>query len=184
MSTRKGGLRPQSTLDFRLMSLTYRFRDFIRSRMSILSEVGIKQDFHVLDYGCGPGSYIVPLAELVGNAGKVYALDINPIAIQSVQKIAAKRQLVNVHTILSDCETGLPPDSLDAVLLHDNLHDLSNSSEVLAELHRVLRPEGVLSVSDHHFGQDEIVSRITEEGLYKLSTRGRATHNFSKNKPQ
>ncbi|MCK4241915.1 MAG: methyltransferase domain-containing protein, partial [Dehalococcoidia bacterium] len=61
------------------MSLTYKFRDLRLPRMDILKEVGIEPGFHVLDYGCGPGSYTIPLAELVGESGKIYALDIHPL---------------------------------------------------------------------------------------------------------
>jgi len=178
MQSAEARFHKQSNLDFRLMSLTYRLRDFIKPRMSVLNEVDIKEGFQVLDYGCGPGSYIVPLAELVGDSGKIYALDIHPLAIQTVKRLAAKKRLANVHTILSDCKTGLPADSLDVVLLYDILHDLHNSGEVLAELRRVLKPEGILSVSDHHLEQDEIASRITGGGQFKLEIKGRADCNF------
>ena len=47
--------RPMSNFDFKFMSVGYKFRDFFLPRINILEEVGIKQGFHVLDYGCGPG---------------------------------------------------------------------------------------------------------------------------------
>jgi ubiquinone/menaquinone biosynthesis C-methylase UbiE len=172
--------KPKSNLDFRLMSLSYKFRDFVKPRKSILDEVGIKEGFHVLDYGCGPGSYTMPLAELVGKSGKIYALDIHPLAIQAVRRIATKKGMANVQTTLSDCQTGLPPDSVDVVLLYDILHDLDEPDKVLAELQRVLRPKGILSVSDHHMKQDEIVSRVTSGGLFKLSAKGKRTYSFTR----
>jgi ubiquinone/menaquinone biosynthesis C-methylase UbiE len=171
----------QSSLDFRLMALTYKVRDLIKPRLEILEEVGINPGYHVLDYGCGPGSYVLPLAGLVGESGMVYALDVNPLAVRAVQKIVAKKHLSNVRPILSDCETGLPPGSLDVVLLYDILHDLRNPGEVLAELHRVLKPAGLLSVSDHHLKQSEIVSRIAGERRFGLSQQGRSTCSFLKN---
>ena len=180
MAPRETRAHPQSNLDFRLMSASYKLRDILVPRINVLKEVGIRAGFNVLDYGCGPGSYIVPLAELVGKSGKIYALDVHPLAIQAVQRIAAKKRLANVHTILSDCKTGLLPSSVDVVLLYDILHDLNNSGEVLAELYRVLRPEGILSVSDHHMKQNEIISRVTGGGLFKLSARGRRTYSFLK----
>ena len=85
--------KPKSNLDFRLMALTYRFRDFFSPRMNILKEVGIKPGFTILDYGCGPGSYIIPTAELVGKSGKIYALDIHPLAIKSVKSIVARKTI-------------------------------------------------------------------------------------------
>src|SRR4030042_5857073 len=115
----KARAKPQSNLDFRLMSLTYKFRDFRLPRMNILKEAGIETGFHVLDYGCGPGGYIVPLVKLVGDSGKIYALDMHPLAIDAVQKLASKKGITNVQTILTDCRTGLSPNSIDVVLLHD-----------------------------------------------------------------
>ena len=172
--------KPKSDLDFRSMSLTYKFRNFFIPRKKILKEVEIKPGFHVLDYGCGPGSYIVPLAKLVGNTGKIYALDIHPLAIQRVQNIALKKGLTNLEAIYSDCKTGLPDNSVDAVLLYDIFHDLDAPNEVLRELHRVLKPNGILSFSDHHMKENEIVSGVTNSGLFKLATRGRRTYTFSK----
>ena len=170
----------ESNLGFRFMALGFKFRDFFRPRMDVLKEVGIKLGFHVLDYGCGSGSYIIPLAELVGESGKIYALDLHPLAIQMVQSIASKKQLTNVETICSDCKTGLPDNSIDVVLLYDLLHDLSNSDEVLEELHRVLNPNGNLSVSDHHMKENEMVSKVTAGGLFRLSRKDKRAHSFLK----
>ena len=172
--------KPQSNLDFRLMSLLFKFRDFIKPRIKVLDEIGIKEGCHVLDYGCGPRSYIVPLTELVGESGKIYALDVHPLAIQAVQRLAAKKGMTNVQTILSDCETGLPPDSVNVVLLYDILHELNDPNRVLVELHRIMKLEGTLSVSDHHLKQNEILSKVTSEGLFKPSAKGRITYSFSK----
>jgi ubiquinone/menaquinone biosynthesis C-methylase UbiE len=173
--------KPMSNFDFRFMSLGFKFRDFFLPRENILKEVGIKPGFYILDYGCGTGSYTIPAALLVGDSGKVYALDIHPFAIQWVQSMAAKRHLSNVEAILSDCATGLPDLSIDAILLYDTLHGLSKPHGVLAELHRVLKSDGVLSVNDHHIKEEkEMISRILGEGLFMLSRKGEKVYNFSK----
>jgi len=148
--------------------------------MNILEEVGIKLGFHVLDYGCGPGSYIIPLAELVGKSGKIYALDIHPLAIQRVQSIAEKKQLTNVEITRSDRKTGLSDNSVDVVLLYDTFHTLGDPNGVLRELHRILKPNGILSFSDHHKKEDEIVSKVTNRGLFRLSRKGKRTYSFLK----
>ena len=172
--------KAESNLGFKLMAFTYRFRDFFQPRMDILKEVEIKPGDHVLDYGCGPGSYIIPLAGLVGKEGTIYALDIHPQAIQMVQNIASKKQLKNVETIYSDCKNGLPDNSIDVVLLYDVFHDLNNPNEVLEELHQVLKPNGILSVSDHHMKENEIVSKIVNRGLFGLVKKGERTYNFTR----
>ncbi|MBW2334380.1 MAG: class I SAM-dependent methyltransferase [Deltaproteobacteria bacterium] len=172
--------RPMSDFHFKFMSLGYKFRDFFLPRMNILKEVGIEPGFHVLDYGCGSGSYITATAELVSKSGKIYALDIHPLAIQRVRSIAFKKQLTNVETICSDHKTGLPDNSLDVVLLYDIFHGLGDPNAVLEELHQVLKQDGVLSFSDHHMKESEIVSRLTNGGLFRLSRKGERTYSFLK----
>lgn len=169
-----------SDINFKVMSLMFKIRDFFSPRKDILAEVGIKPGFHVLDYGCGPGSYITATAEMVGESGKIYALDIHPLAIKRVQKIASSKQLANVETIISDCKTGLPENSIDVVFLYDILHDLDNADGVLGEISRVLKPEGILSVSDHHLNEDQMTSRVTNGGLFKLLRKGEKTFSFTK----
>jgi ubiquinone/menaquinone biosynthesis C-methylase UbiE len=162
------------------MALTFKIRDFLRPRKDVVKEVGIREGFHVLDYGCGPGSYVKAVAELVGESGKIYALDINPLAIQTVKKMTEKNRLTNVETILSSYKTELPDDSIDVVLLYDTFHDLTDPNGVLEELHRVLKPHGVLSFSDHHMEKNDIVSEVTNKGLFRLLKKGVETHSFVK----
>ena len=119
--------KSESMLAFKLMRFTFKIRDLFSPRINVLSEVGIKPGNRVLDYGCGPGSYIAPLSSLVGASGEIFALDVHPAAIHSVEDIALKKKLENVKTIQSDCHTDLPDQSVDVVLLYDTYHDLHNS---------------------------------------------------------
>jgi ubiquinone/menaquinone biosynthesis C-methylase UbiE len=171
---------PIGNLAFRFMALGYKFRDFRFPRLDILKEAGIKPGFKVLDFGCGPGGYILGTAQLVTESGKVYALDMQPLAIKQVQHISRKKNLTNVETILSNGPTGLPDETIDVALLYDVFHGLSQPYEVLREMHRVLKPTGILSMNDHHMKPDDIISRITGSGLFGLLQRGEKVYNFSK----
>jgi len=102
------------------------------------------------------------------------------LAIQKVKDIASKKRLANVETILSDCKTGLPDNTLDAVLLYDAFHHLSDPDAVLRELHQVLKPDGILSFSDHHMKEKEIVAEVTNSGLFRLLRKGQRTYTFLK----
>ncbi|MGQ9673629.1 MAG: class I SAM-dependent methyltransferase [Candidatus Aminicenantales bacterium] len=170
--------RDKSNKHFRLMALSYKVRDFFAPRKNVLTEAGIKEGSSVLDFGCGPGSYIGPLAKMVGPSGKIFALDVHPLAIQMVERLADRKRLGNVTTIKSDCRTGLPGNSLDVILLYDVLHEFEQPGEVLQELHRVLKPTGILSVSDHHLKEDQIVSRLTQGGLFRVVKKGKKTYSF------
>jgi ubiquinone/menaquinone biosynthesis C-methylase UbiE len=171
--------KPMPNIMFNGMSFLLRLRDLLLPRERILKEAGIKSGDRVLDYGCGPGGYVAGTAELVGASGKVYALDIHPLAVQRIQDLARRRRLTNVETILSDCDTGLPDDSMDVVLLHDIFHMLSEPEAILAELHRVLKPDGTLSLSDHHMGEEDIIVGVTGGALFKLSRKGEHGYSFS-----
>lgn len=172
--------RSMPSFAFNLMSCMFRVRDLLLPRAEILKEVGIEPGFCVLDYGCGPGGYVAGAVELVGESGKVYALDIQPLAVQRVQALARKRQLTNVETIHSGCETGLPDNIVDVVLLYDIFHMLSEPEMVLAELHRVLKPGGTLSLLDPHMKEDDIMAGVTGGLLFKLSRKGERTYSFVK----
>lgn len=172
--------KPDSNFHFKGMSLMFKFRDFFVPRTNILKEVGIKPGFYVLDYGCGPGSYVTAAAKLVGKSGKIYALDIHPLAVQKVLKIISKKKLTNVETVHSDYRTGLPDKSMDVIFLYDTYHELGDPDSVLEELHRVLKPDGILSFSDHHMKEEEIESKLTSKGLFKLSKKNKRTYSFLK----
>jgi len=110
----------------------------------------------------------------------LYAVDSNIFAIKRVQNIALKKQLKNLVAIHSDCETGLKDDIIDVILLYDVLHLLNFPEKVLDELHRILKRDGILSVTDHHMKEEKIVSRITGNGLFRLEKSGRITYSFKK----
>ena len=172
--------KPMSNFHFRFMAFCFKLRDLFLPPKRILEEAEIKPGCVVLDYGCGPGSYSIAAAEMVGAGGKVYALDIHPLACKAVQKAASKKGLKNIETISSDCATGLEKESVDVALLYDTFHWLSRKKAVLEELHRVLKRDGMLSFNDHGMKENDIISGVTEAGLFRLSRKGKKTYSFLK----
>ena len=162
------------------MCFFYKIRDFFNSPLNTLREADITEGHTVLDFGCGPGSFSISASRLVGDGGKIYALDLNPIAVEKVQYKADREGLHNIETINSDCSTGLPDGSVDIILLYDAYHDFYNKLSVLKELHRVLKTEGILSFSDHHMSREEILKELTGKGLFKLIRESRKIYSFMK----
>jgi len=62
----------QSNLGFRLMSLMFCVRDWLRPPTRILQESGVRPGMAVLDFGCGRGGFSLAAASLVGPEGHVY----------------------------------------------------------------------------------------------------------------
>lgn len=169
----------ESTTGFRLMALGYKVRDALKPRQRYLEEAGICAGMTVLDFGCGPGSYAAPAAQMVGDSGRVYALDVYPLALEMTAARAKKAGLTNVETIRSDGGTDLPGQSVDVALLYDVFHDLATPEAVLRELHRVLEPSGVLSTHDHHLKGDRLQQAIESSGLFRLTRAGALTLTFA-----
>jgi ubiquinone/menaquinone biosynthesis C-methylase UbiE len=179
MSEQKDEL--MSDFHFKSMSFGYVFRDLWHGNLRAkLEKLGIGGGQTVLDFGCGPGSYTIPAARIVGAKGKVYALDIHPLAIEAVEKKARKKKLTNITAILSDRDTGLPDESVDVVLLYDTIHLIGDKPALFKELHRVLKADGFLSVTDHHLKANEISELVEESGLFFLRERDKGLFNFKK----
>ena len=171
---------PMSDLGFRCMALYLRLRERFEEPRERLASVGLDRGQIVLDYGCGIGSYTLPAAQIVGDEGRVYALDIHPLAIKAVERRARKGNLANITTIHSDTETGISDESVDAILLYDVLHSVPDKGALLRELHRVLRPDGLLSVLPDHM-EEEVFLRTMEAGdLFVLQDRQGKVFAFQK----
>ena len=176
--------RPMSNLAFRVMSLLFRVRDLLWPPSDTIHEAAIAPGARVLDFGCGPGSYSIAAAGIVGEAGKVYALDVHPNAIKAVQKRATTLGLKNVETIRGPVPPTLETASIDVVLLYDTFHILDDPQGVLRDLHRVLKPRGTLSFTDHHMKEAQIRQQVAAGGLFELSEKRRYTYRFRKAEKQ
>ncbi len=134
---------------------------------ALLTEVGIKRGQIVLDFGCRSGNYAIPAAIVVGEEGKVYALDKDQQALDELMEKARRFGLKNLERIKTsgESEIALEDASLDVVLLYDVLHayyfpTADERRELLHEVHRLLKPEGLLSVRPTHMEKDQIMSEI------------------------
>ena len=165
---------------FRMFAFYSACWDFFHPPRDTLAVVGIKRGDTVLDFGCGRGGFTVAAAELVGPEGKVYALDVHPLAVKLVRTEIRRSGLANVEIIQADGPTGLADRSVDVVLLYEIFHDLAEPETVLAELARVMKPGAVLSVTDHHLKPEEIISALRQGGHFQFSKKNKPTYEFVK----
>ena len=172
--------KAMSNIGFRMMALYFKARDLFRNPLTILQKVDIRDGQTILDFGCGPGSYTIPVARLVGESGKVYALDIHPLAAKTIAKKAKKEGLNNVTTIISDRDTGLPDGNVDVTLLFDTIHSIEDKQSLLAELHRVMKPKGLLSILVDHMKVEDVIELVEEDGRFSLREQDGNLMNFER----
>ena len=122
----------------------YRFFDPVKT----LRGAGIRHGERVLEVGCGTGFFTIPAAKLVGDGGRLYAVDPHPLAIQEVSATVQSAGLANVTVIRGDAmRTGLASGCVDLVLLFGVIPaPVLPLDRLLPEMHRVLRWEGTLAV--------------------------------------
>ena len=176
----KYNIHAQSDLDFKLMSLFFKLRDFFHPPAIKILKSKIKLGDSILDYGCGPGSYSFAALKVIGESGRLFAADINPLALKKVEKKASKRGIENIKMILTYCNTDITDESLDVVICFDVMHNIKEKDTILKEFHRVLKPKSFLLFDDHHLNEDEILSAIADTGLFKLVEKKDKFFNFKK----
>jgi predicted methyltransferase len=141
----------------------------------VMDMLGIAPGKNVADIGAGSGWFTVRTARRVTGSGTVYAVDINPEAIQHIDQRAKKEQLQNIKTILNKPDDAqLPADSIDAVLLLKTYHEIAHPVALLRKVRSSLKPEARLGIIDrngnganHGVSKDVVVREAAQAG-YKL----------------
>ena len=112
---------------------------------SILEDVGLKANMVFMDIGCGDGFFSLLASEIVGSAGRIYALDIDASAIERLKHQAADLGLTNIKaTVGSAEETVFCNRCADVIFFSMVLHDFSNPERVLLNSKKMLKHTGVL----------------------------------------
>jgi ubiquinone/menaquinone biosynthesis C-methylase UbiE len=118
----------------------------------MLRSVGLQSGWHVLDAGCGTGGFLPLMAELVGQHGKISAIDIAHEHIGVVRAEAeSNRFACSVDALVGDITAlSFEDRTCDAVWSANVAQYLSEAelSEALTEFRRVLKPGGVLAIKD------------------------------------
>jgi len=169
MMANKKKLKPIPDCSFKCMTWLYKFRDLICNPQRRLKKVRLKEGMVVVDYGCGPGSYTLPVAKLVGPKGKVFAVDIQPLAIKTIKEKAARESLANVEAILVDSHnTGIQDSSIDLVLLLDTLHLINDHHALFQEIHRILKQDGLIFMDSGHMKMSRGREIVESTGLFTI----------------
>jgi SAM-dependent methyltransferase len=126
--------------------LRLRYRD----PAATLGPYGIAAGMHLLDLGCGTGTFTVEMARLVGETGKVHAVDIQkPMLDKAKARVEAAglgNRVVFHHS--GAYRLPLPDQSIDLALLIATLPEIPDRVQALNEVRRVLKDDGRLVLSE------------------------------------
>ena len=139
----------------------------IESRaIEVLERIGIRKGQTVLDFGCGYGTYTIPAAKILGEQGRVYALDKDKEALDEMMQKAGLGGLKNIEKMETSgkLEIELTNESVDVVLLFDVFHPFyfpkaGERRRLLGEIYRIMKLSAFMSVWPKHMEsetEDEI----------------------------
>lgn len=123
----------------------------------LLENLGLSEGQVACDVGAGNGYYSLPMAELVGSAGRVIATDIQPEMLTLLQERATEAGAENLTTVLStETDAKLPASTCDVVLLVDVYHEFSDPEAMLRGIYQSLTPAGRVALVEYR-GEDPAV---------------------------
>jgi len=116
----------------------------------ILSQLELRDSMVAVDFGCGSGGWVLPLAKKL-EYGKVFAVDIQEESFSALKSKARMENISNIQTIQANLEEGvsqLNNSFFDLVLMANFLFQVDKKEKVFQEAYRVLKKEGKLLVVD------------------------------------
>jgi len=148
----------------------------------LVRRLPIEAGSRVVDIGCGPGRLTLPVARIVGDAGEVLAVDLQPEMLAIVERRSASAGRHNVRTLRAAAGDGaIPAGSYDVALLVTVLGEIPTArrAATMEEIAAALRPGGRLVVVEavfdpHRLSRDAVLALAAPAGLeLEREDRGR-----------
>ena len=124
-------------------------RDQWQRPSDVLGLLALSEGNTVVDFGCGAGYFALKLSPMVGITGTVLATDIRreSLAFLWIRAVLGRhRNLQVIHGEPDDPR--LPPEPVDAILISNTFHELTEPARALETLSRTLRPGGRIVILD------------------------------------
>ena len=137
--------------DDELIRLGFQHQMWRAQAYAVWERAGFGLGSRLLDVGCGPGYTTLDLAQLVGQAGHLTAVDMSDRFVEHLRGVSARLGLNHVETRIRDVQNlDLPPDSFDGAYTRWVLCFVADPNAVIAGAARALRRGGVLAVQDYY----------------------------------
>ena len=163
-----------------------RLRHLLQDPERILRGADLQPGQTVLEVGSGTGFFTMPAARMIGNHGRLIAMDPLAAYVERLSEKLVAAGLSNVRVVRRDAlRTRLDAACIDKVLLFGVLplvplrHPFTTLplNRLLPEMHRVLKPEGTLAV--WMFPIAGLVPRsIRRSGLFTYLHKRNGVHNY------
>jgi ubiquinone/menaquinone biosynthesis C-methylase UbiE len=156
----------QNSMNFKMMSFIHEtLYGLFRDPYKALEAAGLESGQKVLEVGCGPGFFTVPAARIVGEAGSVTALDVNPLAVEHVRQKVKEQGVTNVEVLLANVtQVDLAPQSFDLIFLFGLARPIGGTEAIFSSAHQLLKPGGILAVEGRPRPPERLFQRMKQQG--------------------
>ncbi len=117
----------------------------------VLNKLRLKSDMSAAEFGCGSGSFTIPLAQELSE-GQVYGFDVQKEPLSALKGEASLKNIDNIKTRRANLEqeqsSNLPANSMDLVLIINMLFQVEDEEPVINEAKRVLKDGGKCLIID------------------------------------
>jgi len=164
------------------------FRNIFLSPKKLIQRLDLRDNHHVLEIGPGPGYFSTHVAKML-KSGNLVLLDIQQEMLDYAKKRLDKKGLTNVDYTLTDGDSlNLESNAFDRVFMVSVIGEVNNKDGYLKEIHRVLKEDGILSISElagdpDKISSEEIQSLVSAHGFEVSELFGNKLHhtiNFRK----
>ena len=116
----------------------------------IIEELDLKPGQTIADIGSGGGYFTYRFASMVGEKGRVYAVDTNEELLEFIKKEVKEKGLKNIFTVLTKSErSDLPKNTFDYIFMRNMTHHLSNRVDYFKDLKGMLKPDGKIIIIEY-----------------------------------
>ncbi len=164
-------------------------RGLVLSSSRLIKRLQLRDDMTVLEVGPGPGYFSPDVAAAIP-AGKLLLFDIQREMLEMAAARLRKAGHANFEAFCGDAKT-LPfeDSSVDVTFMVTVLGEVEEKASCLSEIHRVLRPGGLLSVTEmrgdpDYLRLDEVEQLTARAGFeHERTVRGFLHYTFAARRP-
>jgi len=147
-------------------------RDSWQRANELISRLQIKPGSTVADIGCHHGYLSFKLSNVVGQQGRVYAVDVEQPKLDKLTEYAKRNGVINVTTVKGDYDDPhLPSGQLDAVIILDTYHEMDDHDSILSHVKEALKPGGRLVLCEPIADSRRGKARSEQEGRHELEMK-------------
>ncbi len=148
-----------------------------------LLNLGLSNGDIIADIGCGIGYFSIPASEIVGDSGKVFAIDISKAMLDVLKNKISDNQITNISLIQSkEYNFGLAENSVNVAFMCNILHEIDDKDKFINEIKNILMTNGKVAIIewakketesgppiDHRLSYDECKELLINNGFKEIN---------------